>query len=180
MSGRQLKCDPQQRTLTVTPTAQRSSEFDSVLRAIAAHDLQQPLQTIQSSYELLSLGARTNAELRVLLSAQNAVASLREQIGQLLTALRLRERSEEVKVKALQIGPLLQQACLENVEAAHQKDIGIRVVPTRASSPSPCETWCGTASGKASLVAASLSVAETWTAAFGSTCTTPALRASRC
>src|SRR5258707_13090693 len=58
---------------------------------------------------------------------------LKEQVEQLLTALRIRERGEQVKVTPVRIGPLLQSACGENEEGAMQKSISIRAVPTTAS-----------------------------------------------
>lgn len=132
MTGYHPGCDRRQRTVTVTPTPQRGPEFDSVLRAIAGHDLRQPLQIIQSAQELLSLGARTTRELGLLLSTQDAVSRLKEQVEQLLMALRVRERGEQVKLTALEVGPFLQQASIENKESARQKEIAIRVVRSSA------------------------------------------------
>ncbi len=128
-----VESDQLPRRLTAFPRARTSSEFDSVLLAIAGHDLRQPLQVIQSAHEFLSLGVRTNSELRLLLCAQSAMGRLKEQVEQLLTALRIRERGEKVKLTPVRIGPLLQSACGENEEGALQKSISIRAVPTTAS-----------------------------------------------
>ncbi|MET4255104.1 signal transduction histidine kinase [Bradyrhizobium sp. S3.12.5] len=71
------------------------SDFESVLLAIAGHDLRQPLQAIQSVHDLLGSGERTEAELRVLSYGQTAINGLRDQLDQLLDALRPRTTSSE-------------------------------------------------------------------------------------
>ena len=47
---------PITRRMTATAEPQKSSDFESLLLAIAGHDLRQPLQIIESAYALL--GAR--------------------------------------------------------------------------------------------------------------------------
>jgi two-component system, OmpR family, phosphate regulon sensor histidine kinase PhoR len=66
----------------------RLTEFETVLLAIAGHDLRQPLQAIQSVHDLLSGGERTESEQRVLNHGQTAIDGLRDQLDQLLNALR--------------------------------------------------------------------------------------------
>src|SRR5260221_6818625 len=88
--------------------AQQVSDYESVLRAIAGHDLRQPLQTIQSTHELLGLGVRTKSELRLLRSGQRAIDRLTAQLDQLLAALRLRD-PEGMKLMPLQLMHLFQQ-----------------------------------------------------------------------
>jgi two-component system phosphate regulon sensor histidine kinase PhoR len=73
----------------------RLSEFESVLLAIAGHDLRQPLQAIQSVHDLLGGGERTEAELRALRQGQTAIDRLRDQLDQLLNALRPRPAGSE-------------------------------------------------------------------------------------
>jgi two-component system, OmpR family, phosphate regulon sensor histidine kinase PhoR len=67
---------------------QQPSEFESVVLAIAGHDLRQPLQAIQSVHDLLGSGERTEAELRILRYGQTAIDRLRDQLDQLISALR--------------------------------------------------------------------------------------------
>ena len=119
------------RTTTVEP--QRISEFEAALLAIAGHDLRQPLQIIQSAHELLGIGVRTNCELRLLQSGQNAIDRLTEQLDQLLGALRLHEHAKELKLSPVSVQPLLRQACRENEALASRKGIEIHTVPTSAS-----------------------------------------------
>jgi two-component system phosphate regulon sensor histidine kinase PhoR len=64
--------------MTATPRVQKNSDFESLLLAVAGHDLRQPLQILQSAHELLGLGVRTNSELRLLRSGQSAIDRLKE------------------------------------------------------------------------------------------------------
>ena len=64
------------------------SEFESVLLAIAGHDLRQPLQAIQSVHDLLGSRERTESELRVLRYGQTAIDRLNDQLDRILSALR--------------------------------------------------------------------------------------------
>jgi two-component system phosphate regulon sensor histidine kinase PhoR len=109
------------------------SNFESVLLAIAAHDLRQPLQVIQSAHELLGLGHRTSFERRLLQSGQNAIDRLKDQLQQLQTALRLAERRTGVKLRPVSVDEVLRQACRENEATALKNGISIRAVPTNAS-----------------------------------------------
>ena len=119
----------------ITPKAepQKPSDFESVLLAIAGHDLRQPLQIIQSAHELLGLGVRTKSELRLLQFGQSAIDRLKAQLDQLLAALRLREHAKEVRLTPVRVEPLLRQACHENEVVALRKGVSLRMVPTSAS-----------------------------------------------
>jgi hypothetical protein len=77
------------RCMTATPRVQKNSDFESLLLVVAGLDLRQPLQILQSAHELPGLGVRTNFELRLLRSGQSAIDRLKEQLDQLLAALRL-------------------------------------------------------------------------------------------
>jgi two-component system, OmpR family, phosphate regulon sensor histidine kinase PhoR len=109
------------------------SDFESVLLAIAAHDLRQPLQVIQSTHELLGLGGRTSWERRLLQSGQSAIDRIKDQLQQLQTALRLAERRGGVKLRPVRVDEVLRQACRESEAAALKNGISIRAVPTDAS-----------------------------------------------
>jgi two-component system phosphate regulon sensor histidine kinase PhoR len=118
-------------SMTAEVDAQKPSEFVPVLLAIAGHDLRQPLQVIQSSHELLGRGVRTKSELRLLRSGQRAIDRLKNQLDQILAALRLCE-PWGVKLTPVQVGPLLREVCSENEIAALGKGIRLRVVSTSA------------------------------------------------
>jgi signal transduction histidine kinase len=109
------------------------SEFESVLLAIAGHDLRQPLQVIQHAHEFLSRSARTKSELRLLQFAQNAIDRLRDQLDELVGALQFRRHAKGVKLTPVQVRPLLQQAAYEHEVAALTKGVSVRTVPTSAT-----------------------------------------------
>jgi two-component system, OmpR family, phosphate regulon sensor histidine kinase PhoR len=74
-------------SLTARTAPQGPSEFESVLLAIAGHDLRQPLHVIQGAHDFLGLGVRTETELRLLQSGQSAIDRLKDQLDQLFAAI---------------------------------------------------------------------------------------------
>jgi two-component system phosphate regulon sensor histidine kinase PhoR len=119
-------------TWTATAQPKGPSEFESVLLAIAGHDLRQPLQIIQSAHELLGMSMRTSSELRCLRSGQNAIDRLTKQLTQLTTALRFREHSATLTLAPIRVERVLRQAYYENEDAALRKGISLRMVSTDA------------------------------------------------
>jgi two-component system, OmpR family, phosphate regulon sensor histidine kinase PhoR len=111
---------------------QRITDFQAVLLAMASHDLRGPLQIIQGSYDLLSIGVRTKSEQHLLQRGQHAIKCLNGLLDQLLGAVPLYEHSKEANLSPVALEPLFWQACHENAEAALQKGIDIRVCPTGA------------------------------------------------
>ena len=109
---------------------QEPSEFESVLLAIAGHDLRQPLQVIQGAHDFLGLSVRTASELRLLRAGQSAIDRLKDQLDQLLAAMRFREHAGGVKLTSVPIGPLFRQARHEHEIAALRKAVSIRTVQT--------------------------------------------------
>jgi two-component system, OmpR family, phosphate regulon sensor histidine kinase PhoR len=107
-------------------------DLQSVLLAIAGHDLRQPLQAIQSVHELLGRGIRTKTELQLLRTGQSAVDRMTTQLDLLLAALRLNQ-PQELKLTSLQLGPLIEQVGHENEFAALRRGIRLRVVPNNTS-----------------------------------------------
>jgi two-component system phosphate regulon sensor histidine kinase PhoR len=114
------------------PEPQTACSFEAMLLAIAAHDLRQPLQTMQIAIERLGIGLRTNSELYLLHRGQSAIDQMAGQLAQLFGAFLLHQQAKEIKLSPVHIQPLLRQACLENQETAVRKGVGIRVGPTRA------------------------------------------------
>lgn len=115
-------------SMTATARPQKVTNFEAVLLAIAGHDLRQPLQVIQSAHERLGYGVRTSSELRCLRSGQIAIARLKEQLEQLLTAMRVQESTRRLELAPVRIQQVLRQACRENEHAALSKGITIHTV----------------------------------------------------
>ena len=120
-------------SMTAKAKPHKPSEFESVLLAIAGHDLRQPLQVIQNVHDILDRGLRTASELRLLQYGQSAVERLRDQLDELLAALRLCESGKRVKLTSVRVEPLLQQATYANKVAALTKGVSVRTVPTCAT-----------------------------------------------
>jgi two-component system phosphate regulon sensor histidine kinase PhoR len=120
-------------SMTAAARPHKVSNFEAVLLAIAGHDFRQPLQVIQSAHELLGHGVRTSSELRYLRSGQNAIDRLKEQLEQILTALRVRERTRRLELWPVRVHQVLRQACRENEQAALSKGISIHMVSSDAS-----------------------------------------------
>jgi two-component system phosphate regulon sensor histidine kinase PhoR len=118
---------------SMTASPQKSPDFQSVLLAIAGHDLRQQLQLIGNVHDLLRRGPRTASELRLLRYSESAVDRLREQLHELLAALRLYEDVKGLKLMPVRVGPLLQKACHLNEVAAVRRGVSIRAVPTSAT-----------------------------------------------
>lgn len=115
-------------SMTTAAKPQRVSKFESVLLAIAGHDLRQPLQIVQSAHELLGYGIRTSSERRWLRSSQTAIDQLKEQLEQIMTALRVQESTRRHQLGPVGIKQILRQACRENETAALSKGIAIHTV----------------------------------------------------
>jgi two-component system phosphate regulon sensor histidine kinase PhoR len=120
-------------SMTAKAKPHKSSEFKSVLLAIAGHDLRQPLQTIQLAHDFLGRGDRTTSELCQLQSGQIAIDRLKNQLDELVAALQLSEPAKRVKLTPVRVGPLLQRATYENEVAAQTKGVSVRTVPTSAT-----------------------------------------------
>jgi two-component system, OmpR family, phosphate regulon sensor histidine kinase PhoR len=118
-------------TITAEAALQKPSEFETLLLAMAGHDLRQPLHIIQCALDALAKSVRTETDVRILQFGQNAVDQLRDQIDQLLAALRFRD--EATNLIPVSTGSLLQQAFRENAIAASRKNIEVRVVETTAT-----------------------------------------------
>jgi two-component system, OmpR family, phosphate regulon sensor histidine kinase PhoR len=129
---RSSKAASQQETWTARVQVQGAPDFETVLLAIAGHDLRQPLQIIQNAHELLGMGRRTSSELKNLRLGQNAIDQLKEQLNQLLTALRIRAHTGALELVGFPVRQVLNEALRENEEVALRKGINLRTVSTNA------------------------------------------------
>ena len=120
-------------SMTAKANPQKPPDFQSVLLAIAGHDLRQPLQVIGNVHDILRNDSRTVSELRLLRYGQCAVDQLTDQLDELLAALRLYEDVKGVKLTPVRVGPLLQKACHLSEVAALKKGVSIRAVSTGAT-----------------------------------------------
>ena len=109
---------------------QQASDFQAALLGVAGHDLRQPLQIIQGTYELLRTRACGSSEQAWLESGERAVGRLKEQLDRLLGALRLYECTKTMEISSVALAPLFWRLCHENEDAALQRGIEMRAFPT--------------------------------------------------
>jgi signal transduction histidine kinase len=108
------------------------TDFETVMLAIAGHDMRQPLQVIQSTHELLGLGLQTSSQLKYLRLGQDAIDRLKEQLSQLLMAMRIQAQTGTLELTPILVQDLLHEAAAENEDAAFRKGVGLRTVGTNA------------------------------------------------
>jgi two-component system phosphate regulon sensor histidine kinase PhoR len=109
-----------------------TNNFHAALLGIAGHDLRQPLQVIQNTYDLLRGGARGPREQAWLDNGERAVNKLQEQLDGLLTAIRIYEQTRTVEISAVELAPLFWRLANENEHAALRRGIDLRVCRTEA------------------------------------------------
>ena len=88
------------------PDLERSIDFHAVLLAMAGHDLRQHLQIILGTYNLLSAGAISDSERGYIKRGQHAVMQMAEQLHQLVTALRMHQRTAQMTLVPVRLGTL--------------------------------------------------------------------------
>jgi two-component system, OmpR family, phosphate regulon sensor histidine kinase PhoR len=110
-----------------TGVPRQTNEFQSVLLAMAGHDLRQPLQAITTSYEWLARRLATSAEQEYLRRGRVAITRLSEQLDLLVEALRLHELSTEIRLAPVLLAPILVRLWDESQESAARKGITLHV-----------------------------------------------------
>jgi len=111
------------------PSSARARSFQAILLGMAGHDLRQPLQVIQSTYDWLEnrVGEMEKARLR---RGQRAIARLVEHLDRLVGAMCLLERTSDIPVTPVTVMGVLQRVASDAEEAARAKGIQLCVCPT--------------------------------------------------
>ncbi|HZT49197.1 MAG TPA: HAMP domain-containing sensor histidine kinase [Hyphomicrobiaceae bacterium] len=110
-------------------------DLQAALLGMAGHDLRQPLQVIQSTYEWLGsrIGTAPEAPERARLErGERAIVRLTKQLDRLLGALRLYEQTRTLEVEPVALAPLLWHVAAENAEAAADNGLELDVCRTSA------------------------------------------------
>ena len=102
-------------------------EFSATLLAMAGHDLRQPLQLIVGAHDRLARTLRGSEHRKELARAGDATAQLANMLGQIVEALRLRERSDDDLHRPVPLRPILDGLAVEFAEPARLKGIRLRV-----------------------------------------------------
>jgi signal transduction histidine kinase len=101
--------------------------FSATLLAMAGHDLRQPLQVITSAHDVLALTLSSEEQREELTRAEDATAQVASMLGQLVEALKLRERSDDELNLPVPLRPVLGGLAAEFAETALLKGITFRV-----------------------------------------------------
>jgi signal transduction histidine kinase len=104
-------------------------EFYSVLLGMAGHDLRQPLQVIQMTYDRLDAAGLSAEQLR---RGRKAVQRLTEQLDQLVGAMRIYEQAAGMSLTAVRLGPLFEALCRDHRELALRRGVEVRACETDA------------------------------------------------
>jgi two-component system, OmpR family, phosphate regulon sensor histidine kinase PhoR len=110
---------------------QRANDFHAALLGMAGHDLRQPLQVIQSTYDMLRTQVRGKSEHDWLETGEQAIIRLTEQLDRLLDALRLYEYTKTLEISSVALAPLFWLLCSESANAALGRDVDMRVCSTK-------------------------------------------------
>jgi signal transduction histidine kinase len=98
---------------------------------MAGHDLRQPLLVITSAHDVLAQTLASEEQQEQLIRAENANAQLASMLGQVVEALRLRERSGDDLHLPVPLRPVLEDLAAEFAETARLKGITFLVTATR-------------------------------------------------
>jgi light-regulated signal transduction histidine kinase (bacteriophytochrome) len=93
------------------------NKFHVALLGIAGHDLRQPLQAIQNTYDLARTRALGQREQALLDNGEQAVTGLNEQLDRLLGTLCYYERTKTIESSSVALAPLFWQLANENEDA---------------------------------------------------------------
>jgi two-component system phosphate regulon sensor histidine kinase PhoR len=105
----------------------RFEEFSATLLAMAGHDLRQPLQLIVGAHDKLAQSLHDSKQREELARAGDATAQLASMLGQIVEALRLRERSGDDLHLPVPLRPIFAGLAEEFAKPARLKGIGFRV-----------------------------------------------------
>ena len=105
-------------------------EFYAVLLGMAAHDLRQPLQVLQSTYEWLDRHVGSAIGQAQLARGQRAIESLKEQLDRLVGAIRIQEQMSHMELWPVPLQPILSAIAFENREFAASAGVSMRICQT--------------------------------------------------
>jgi two-component system, OmpR family, phosphate regulon sensor histidine kinase PhoR len=110
----------------------QGGDLQAALLGMVGHDLRQPLQVVQSTYNLLRSSVRTASERTYLDQGQSAIDRMIDQLNRLLATLRFYDHTKAVELSSVLVAPLLFRLQIANVDAARQRGIDIRLCATSA------------------------------------------------
>ncbi len=109
---------------------QHALDFETVLLAMAGHDLRQPLQVMQDTFAWLSSRLGTDSECEHVRRGERAIAQMTEQLDRLVDALRLHERTAAVELAPVCLEQLFANLARDHAETARRKRLRLYVCRT--------------------------------------------------
>jgi len=106
------------------------NEFLTMLLAMAAHDLRQPLQILMGTQHRLEQIVTGQTERECVRRGGVAIARLLDQFDRLADMLRLHQRISSLELGEVPVGPIFSQLLDEHADAACQKGIALRACGT--------------------------------------------------
>src|SRR5665213_2255709 len=116
---------------TIDP--QRDNDLQAALLGMVGHDLRQPLQVIQSTYEMLRTRVCGSSERAWLDRGERAIGGLTEQLDRLLDTLHFYDYTKTLEISAVPLAPLFYHLREENEQLVSSKCIDMRISATQAS-----------------------------------------------
>jgi two-component system, sensor histidine kinase len=113
--------------------AERANRAKSRFLAAASHDLRQPLQAAHLFAAALKIGLREQGDLELLGSIEDALKSANELLDALLDVSRLDAGVLAPQIRKFAAADLLDQIETEFSEAAREKQLMLRVLPSSAT-----------------------------------------------
>jgi len=114
------------------PDSRAAQEFQTTLLGMMGHDLRQSLQVIQGTYSLLRSRLDAIPQRAWLDRGERALEKLTEQLNCLVDAFYLAERSNELELSNIALGPMFWRLRHDNQDAAIQRGIDIRIFASNA------------------------------------------------
>jgi two-component system phosphate regulon sensor histidine kinase PhoR len=111
----------------------RIVDFYTVLLAMAAHDLRQPMQVIMNSYSALSRHDIAAPARKYIERGELAATQLGKHLDTLVEAIRLHRRAPGVGLAPVALQPFLDALCHDHQELARLKGVVLLCVPTHAN-----------------------------------------------
>jgi two-component system, OmpR family, phosphate regulon sensor histidine kinase PhoR len=123
------------RSLHQEQELRQARDFYAVLLGMAGHDLRQPLQVIQNTYDWLAhhLPSAPGQGRLQLERGERAIARLTEQLDRIVGALRLYEHTATMTLSTVELGPLFAALRAESHEFALANGVEVCVLRTRAA-----------------------------------------------
>jgi signal transduction histidine kinase len=112
------------------PSAAAEDEFLTVLLAMAAHDLRQPLQILVGTHRWLDRMVTGEKEREYLRRGDVAVEQLLDQFNRLADMLRLHLRVSSIEPVEVALAPIFAQLVRDHADAARQKGVDLRTCRT--------------------------------------------------